>query len=78
MAKVVIRTLDGKYAGGGREPELVDRIERAYLYDDGPETDAQLAAANTLLGCGWVKVDAEEECRRVRGQSREGKEDSHG
>ena len=61
MAKVVIKTPDGKYVGGRRETELVDRITRAYLYEDGPDVDAQLATVNTTYGWGWSKVDAEHE-----------------
>lgn len=65
MGKVVIKTPDGKYVGGGAKPEIVERIERAYLYGDGPDVDAQLAAVNALLGCGWRKVDAAEELHRA-------------
>ena len=61
MAKVVIKTPDGKYVGGDRETQLVDRITRAYLYEDGPDTDEQIAAVNTVYGWDWQKVDAEQE-----------------
>ncbi len=61
MAKVVIKTPDGKYVGGGREAELVDRITRAYLYEDTQSVDVQLAIVNTTYGWNWRKVDAEQE-----------------
>ena len=61
MAKIVIKTPDGKYVGGGRETELVDRITRAYLYEDGSETDHQIAQVNRMYRCGWYKADAEKE-----------------
>ncbi|VGO18793.1 hypothetical protein [Pontiella sulfatireligans] len=64
MAKVVIKTADGKYVGGGRTAELVDRITRAYVYEDGPEVDAQISVVNTTYGWGWRKVDAEQEYDR--------------
>jgi hypothetical protein len=64
MSKIVIKTPDGKYVGGGREPEIVDSLSRAYVYQDGPETDQQLALVNAALGCNWVKVDAEQELKR--------------
>jgi hypothetical protein len=65
MAKVVIKTPDGKYVGGGsRETELVDRITRAYLYEDGPEVDAQISVVNATYGWQWKKVDAEHEYDR--------------
>ena len=61
MAKVVIMTPDGMFVGGGRETELVDRITRAYVYEDGPDVDAQLAVVNTTYGWNWKKADAQEE-----------------
>jgi hypothetical protein len=61
MAKVVIKTPAGEYVGGGQEAELVDRITRAYLYEDGPDVDAQLAIVNTTYNWDWQKVDAEQE-----------------
>ena len=61
MAKVVIKTADGKYVGGGPDTELVDRVTRAYLYEDGPDVDAQLAIVNTTYNWGWKKADAETE-----------------
>jgi hypothetical protein len=66
MAKVVIKTPDGRDVGGGTEPEIVDSLSRAYLYDDCPATDAQVATVNTMFNLGWSKADAEEELRRVR------------
>jgi len=61
MAKVVIKTPDGKYVGGGCETELVDRVTRAYLYEDGPDVDAQLSIVNLTYGWNWAKADAEQE-----------------
>ena len=61
MSKVVIKTQDGMFVGGGRETELVDRITRAYLYEDGPEVDAQIGIVNTTYGWDWQKADAERE-----------------
>jgi hypothetical protein len=61
MARIVIKTPDGMYVGGGRETELVDRITRAYLHEDGPDTDSQIAQVNRMYRCGWYKVDAETE-----------------
>lgn len=61
MAKVVIKTPDGMFVGGGQETQLVDRITRAYLYEDGPDVDAQLAIVNTTYNWDWKKVDAEQE-----------------
>lgn len=61
MSKVVIKTPDGKYVGGGPDTELVDRITRAYWYEDGKEIDAQLAIVNTTYGWNWTKADAEKE-----------------
>ena len=61
MAKVVIKTPDGKYVGGGREAQLVDRLSRAYLYDDSESVDTQLAIVNTMYGWNWQKVDLEKE-----------------
>ena len=64
MAKVVIKTPDGKYVGGGRVTELVDRITRAYLYEDAPCVDEQIAIVNTTYGWNWLKADAQEEYDR--------------
>jgi hypothetical protein len=61
MSKVVIKTQDGMFVGGGRETELVDRITRAYLYEDGPDVDAELAILNTTYNFRWKKADAEKE-----------------
>ena len=61
MSKVVIKTQDGQFVGGGRDTELVDRITRAHLYEDGPEVDSQLAIVNTTYGWDWQKVEAEQE-----------------
>jgi hypothetical protein len=61
MAKVVIKTQSGQYVGGGRETELVDRITRAYLYEDNESVDVQIAIVNTTYGWNWQKVDAEKE-----------------
>ena len=61
MSKVVIKTPDGKYVGGGSDTELVDRITRAYLYEDGPDVDAQLSSVNTTYGWNWAKADAQQE-----------------
>ena len=65
MAKVVIKTPDGKYVGGGRDPEFVDRLSQAYLYEDSRDTDDQIAIVNAMYGCGWFKVDPENECDRM-------------
>jgi hypothetical protein len=64
MAKVLIKTPSGQFVGGGRETELVDRITRAYVYEDGAEIDAQITIVNTTYGWGWRKVDAEQEFDR--------------
>ncbi|MDF7826988.1 hypothetical protein P4B35_23390 [Pontiellaceae bacterium B12227] len=61
MSKVVIKTPDGKFVGGGPDTELVDRITRAYLYEDTESVDAQIAIVNTTYGWDWQKVDAEHE-----------------
>ena len=61
MAKIVIKTPDGMYVGGGRETQLVDRITRAYLYEDDPEVDTQIARVNIMHGWNWRKADAEKE-----------------
>lgn len=61
MSKVVIKTQDGMFVGGGRETELVDRITRAYLYEDTESVDAQIAVVNTTYGWNWQKADAEQE-----------------
>ena len=61
MAKVVIKTQDGMFVGGGRSTQLVDRVTRAYLYEDGPEIDDQVAIVNTTYGWDWQKADAEQE-----------------
>jgi hypothetical protein len=61
MPKVVIKTPTGQYVGGGQETELVDRITRAYLYQDGPDVDEQIAIVNTTYGWNWTKADAEHE-----------------
>ena len=61
MSKVVIKTPDGKFVGGGRETELVDRVTRAYLYEDSPSVDAQIAIVNQTYGWNWEKADAERE-----------------
>ena len=61
MSRVVIKTPDGKYVGGGPNTELVDRITRAYLYEDGPDTDEQIAIVNTTYGWNWKKADVEQE-----------------
>jgi hypothetical protein len=67
MTQVVIKNQDGKYLGGGKQPELVDRPSRAYLYEDGPEVDAQLSIVNTLFGCGWFKANAQKEYDQTTG-----------
>jgi hypothetical protein len=64
MAKVVIKTPDGKYVGGGREAQLVDRLSRAYVYEDSESVDAQISIVNTTYNWGWRKVDAEQEYDR--------------
>ena len=61
MAKVVIKTPTGQYVGGDRETQLVDRVTRAYLYQDGPDVDEQIAIVNTQYGWNWTKADAETE-----------------
>jgi hypothetical protein len=53
MAKVAIKTQSGMYVGGGRQTKLVDRVTRAYLYEDGPEVDSQLSIVNTTYGWNW-------------------------
>jgi hypothetical protein len=67
MAKVLIKTPDGKYVGGGRRTQLVDRLSRAYVYVDGEDIDTQIAVVNTMYGFGWYKVDAEREYDRAIG-----------
>ena len=64
MAKIVIKTPSGQYVGGDRETQLVDRITRAYVYQDGAEIDAQITIVNTTYNWGWRKVDAEQEFDR--------------
>ncbi|VGO12405.1 hypothetical protein PDESU_00957 [Pontiella desulfatans] len=64
MSKVVIKTADGMYVGGGKETELVDRITRAYVYEDGPDVDTQISIVNAVYGWQWKKVDAEQEYDR--------------
>jgi hypothetical protein len=64
MTKVLIKTPSGQFVGGGRETELVDRITRAYVYEDGAEIDAQITIVNTTYNWGWRKVDAELEYDR--------------
>ena len=61
MAKVVIKTQDGMFVGGGPDTELVDRVTRAYLYQDGPDVDEQIAIVNHTYGWSWQKADAEKE-----------------
>ena len=61
MNKVVIKTPDGKYVGGGPETELVDRITRAYLYEHNESVDTQITIVNTTYNWGWEKADAEHE-----------------
>ena len=61
MASIVIKTPNGKYVGGGRNPELVERLSRADVYEDHEEVDAQIAIVNTMYGWNWQKVDAEQE-----------------
>ena len=55
MAKVVIKTESGQYVGGDRETQLVDRVTRAYLYEDGPHVDSQINIVNTVYGWNWRK-----------------------
>jgi hypothetical protein len=64
MAKVFIKTPSGQFVGRGRETELVDRITRAYVYEDGAEIDAQITIVNITYGWDWRKVDAELEYDR--------------
>ena len=61
MDKVVIKTPTGQFVGGGPNTELVDRVTRAYLYQDGPGVDEQIAIVNTTYGWDWKKADAEKE-----------------
>jgi hypothetical protein len=61
MSKVAIMTPDGKYVGGGLDPEFTDRLSRAYLYEDNSDTDDQISIVNAMYNCGWRKVDIEEE-----------------
>ena len=68
MAKVIIRTPEGKYVGGGSETQLVDRLSRAYVYEDNDSVDTQLALVNTVYGWNWEKVDAELEYDRQLAQ----------
>ena len=56
MAKVVIKTPDGKYVGGGRDARLVERVTRAYLYEDGESVDAQIAIVNTTEVCLYTCI----------------------
>jgi len=67
MTQVIIKNQDGKYLGGGKEPELVESLSRAYIYEDGPEVDAQLVIVNTLFGCGWFKANAQKEYDQTQG-----------
>jgi len=67
MTQVIIKNQDGKYLGGGKEPEMVESLSRAYVYEDGPEVDAQLSIVNTLFGCGWFKADAQKEYDQTTG-----------
>lgn len=67
MTQVIIKNQDGKYLGGGKQPELVESLSRAYLYEDGPEVDAQLVIVNTLFGCGWFKANAQKEYDQTQG-----------
>ena len=64
MAKVVIKTPDGKYVGGGPETKLVERLCRAYVYEDSESVDTQIAVVNAMYGFGWYKVEAEQEYDR--------------
>jgi len=68
MAKVIIRTPEGKYVGGGQETQLVDRLSRAYVYEDNESVDTQVALVNTVYGWNWEKVDAELEYDRQLAQ----------
>ena len=68
MAKVIIRTPEGKYVGGDRETQLVDRLSRAYVYEDNESVDTQVALVNTVYGWNWEKVDAELEYDRQLAQ----------
>ena len=61
MSKVVIKTPDGRYVGGGRDPEFTDLLSKAYLYEDNRDTDDQISIVNAMYNCGWRKVDIEEE-----------------
>ena len=61
MAKVITKTPEGKYVGGGREAQLVTRLSRAYLYEDGLDVDTQIAIVNSTYGWNWAKADAERE-----------------
>ena len=61
MSKVIIKTPDGKYVGGGREAQLVDRLSRAYVYEDGDSVDQQISIVNTIYGWNWKKVEVEQE-----------------
>jgi hypothetical protein len=40
---------------------MVDRITRAYIYEDSPSVDAQVSAVNVMFGCQWEKADAQQE-----------------
>jgi hypothetical protein len=64
MSRVVIKTPDGKYVGGGWKAELVDRLSQAYVYEDGESVDTQIAVVNTTYGWGWQKEDAQLEYDR--------------
>ena len=64
MAKVIIKTPEGRYVGGDRETQLVDRLSRAYVYEDGESVDTQIAIVNLTYGWNWEKVDAEQEFDR--------------
>ncbi len=65
MNRVVIKTPSGRYVGGERETQLVDRLSRAHVYEDGAGVDAQLAIVNTTYGWNWKKVDPEKEFDQI-------------
>ena len=74
MAKVVIKTQSGQFVGGDRSTQLVDRVTRAYLYEDTESVDTQIAIVNTTYGWSWQKADAELEYDKwinKQGQHRE-------
>jgi hypothetical protein len=60
--KVVIKTPDGLYVGGGQSTQLVSALSRAYVYDEKDDhVDEQITIVNAMYHCGWFKVSIEDE-----------------